>query len=123
MFLFFIAAACVGNAQNLPLHADFAVGMGREKVMSQFGEPVQVTRFHKKNDSVWGPIETYWATIPMGSTVVVWSYESRNETTKGRTELYFLNGADEVSAIGFSPDGAVYEANGTPPVTRPDHPH
>jgi len=108
-----IVAVSCSMASALPLHSDFRIGMNQADIRSQFGDPVQVTTFHKKNDSIWGAIETYWGTMPPGSTVVVWSYESESQTGKGRTELYFLNGAVEVSGIGFSPEGVVYESNGT----------
>ena len=74
---------------------------------------MQVTTFHKKDPVIWGEIETYWATLPNGAIVDVWSYESQNQTGKGRTELYFLDGSTDVSGMGFSPKGAVYESSGT----------
>ena len=107
LVLFFVAAA-YGQTAKLPLHSDFAIGMSQEYIRSHFGEPIQVSAFHKKNESIWGPIESYWSTLPLGSTVVMWSYESENQGVKGRTELYFLNGEVKVSGIGFSPKGVVY---------------
>jgi hypothetical protein len=112
LLLTIVAVGCVKDP-SLPLHTDFRTGMSQADIRSQFGEPVQVTTFRKKDEAIWGEIENYWATLPIGSTVVVWSYESENQMGAGRTELYFLDGSVEASGMGFSPKGVVYESNGT----------
>lgn len=107
-----VAVGCTKNSR-LPMHSDFHAGMNQSNIRSQFGEPVQITTFIKRDEAIWGAIETYWSGLPVGSTVEAWSYESESPMGKGHTELYFLNGASEVSGIGFSPKGVVYESNGT----------
>jgi hypothetical protein len=97
----------------VPSVSEFRVGLNQSRLLAQFGEPVQKSTFHKEDEGIWGEIETYWSTLPIGSTVDVWAYESRNQDGKGRTELYFLDGSTEVSEIGFSPKGVVYESDGT----------
>jgi hypothetical protein len=105
-------SGCAGEPA-LPNSSDFQIGMNQIQLQAQFGEPAQKATFHKEDERIWGEIENYWATLPIGSTVEVWSYESESQMGKGRTELYFLDGSAEVSEMGFSPEGVVYESNGT----------
>ena len=96
-------------------HSDFAVGMTRAAVRARFGPPEQTQEMVKANDHVWGPIESFWARVPMGGKVEIWSYRSKQwpngrsaDATDGSTELYFVNGSDTVDGIGFAVEGAVY---------------
>ena len=89
------AALMAGCGQSVPAHQDFATGMTRSEISSRFGVPRGMRSVRKTEEAIWGPIETYWATVPMGSTVEAWIYQSRDETSgePGTTELYFLDGA------------------------------
>lgn len=75
MLLLFIAVAGRSQAQDLPAHSDFAIGMSQEYILSRFGQPLRISTFHKQNESIRGPIESYWATLPLGSAVVLWSLQ------------------------------------------------
>ncbi len=107
MFILFIGTAC-SAPPSLPSHADFAIGMNQKDIRSQFGEPIKIESFSKTNNHIFGAIKSYWSTIPVGSTVVVWTYKSENQRGKGNTELYFLNDELKVSGIGFAPEGVIY---------------
>jgi hypothetical protein len=104
-----------------PRHADFEVGMSRQLVRERFGEPLRSQVMHKRDDAIWGPIEDFWSEVPLGATVEIWTYRTSHETVAGSdrlepgtTELYFVDGALEVSGMGFAPEGAVYEAGPGP---------
>jgi hypothetical protein len=113
-----VAAGCALFACNgLPGHEEFAIGMDRSAVRERFGEPLRSHEMRKTDDAVWGPIEDFWSRVPMGSAVEIWSYPTTHEWAEGSgqrdtgiTELYFVDGSDEVAARGFAPGGVVYEA-------------
>ena len=108
--------ACGDDA--LPPHADFRAGMRREEVRQRFGEPLRLRELRKTGAPVWGPIEDFWSRVPAGGRVEVWHYRSLHvleveggAPVAGTTELYFLDGAAEVTGLGFAPDGVVYETD------------
>ena len=102
-----------GEPPTVPAHSDFNIGASREQVLRKHGEPPQTTVFHKTDDRIWGAIETFWPTVPKGSSVEVWSYPSQHASMgNGDTELYYVDGSALVTGLGFSPEGVVYESNG-----------
>lgn len=92
------------GCESGPQLSDFRVGMSRHEVVAQFGEPQGRQSLVKSNPSIWGPIETFWATVPQGARVEIWSYP----VAEGTVELYFVEGSPDVQGIGFGPTGAVY---------------
>jgi hypothetical protein len=100
---------------SAPDHADFSIGMSRPEVVERFGEPDHTQTLRKTDASIWGAIESFWAEVPMGSEVEVWSYSTRMEAAGGdgsaTTELYFVDGSYTVQGIGFAPRGAVFESD------------
>ena len=97
---------------TLPSHTEFQIGASRAEVRREFGTPDRIASLHKRDDSIWGAIESFWDTVPTGSTVEVWSYRSENPGMgEGQTELYFIDNSKTVDGIGFSPEGVVYESS------------
>jgi hypothetical protein len=108
-------ALLLGCAETtrIPAYSDFKIGAFREQVLAEYGEPKQTTVFHKTDDRIWGAIETFWLTVPMGSSVEVWSYPSQHSSMgQGNTELYYVDYSATVNGLGFSPKGVVYESSG-----------
>jgi hypothetical protein len=113
-----ITAVCItlllgcAETTRIPAHSDFKIGASREQVLREYGEPRQITEFHKTGNQIWGAIETFWLKVPMGSSVEVWSYPSQQSIGHGDTELYFIDDSAMVNGVGFSPKGVIYESNG-----------
>jgi hypothetical protein len=103
---------------SAPDHAEFTVGMSRAGVIERFGEPDRKQVLRKSDELIWGAIESFWAEVPTGSEVEIWSYSARVELvgddgsafSNGTTELYFVDGSDRVRGVGFAPEGAVFES-------------
>jgi len=92
--------ACESARQS----SDFEVGMSREQLVETFGEPHERKTLVKSDASIWGPIETFWSKVPLGSRVEIWSYR----VDGGSAELYFVDGATRVQGTGFAADGVIY---------------
>lgn len=84
----------------------FETGMSRDEVVARFGEPRRQTAIRKTEAPIWGAIESFWDTAPMGSLIEIWEYPAQG----GTVELYFVDGSDTVRGTGFAPEGAVFEA-------------
>lgn len=118
-FLLVVSVILVACDPQVPDHSQFAIGMTRAEIRSEFGNPQRTQVLTKTGDQIWGPIEDYWPQVPQGATVEIWSYDSRmtfsdddNEFEQpGQTQLYFINDSNEVSGIGFHIEGAVYEGS------------
>ena len=87
-----------------PHTSDFRIGMARQTIITSFGEPDQRQSLVKSGSGIFGPIETFWSSVPEGATIEIWSYQ----VSDGMVELYFVNGSAEVQGTGFAPTGAVY---------------
>jgi len=103
------------DPESGPDHAAFEVGMERATILATFGPPDHEQTMIKQSEAIWGPIEDFWPQVPNGAKVEIWSYESlarlvegSDETTRGSTELYFVDDSATVQGIGFAPDGVVY---------------
>jgi hypothetical protein len=97
----------------LPLHSEFKIGASKVNIRREFGNPNRTQSLYKRGDGIWGEIETFWGTVPLGSTVEVWFYRSENlPMGAGHTELYFIDNSKKVNGRGFSPKGVVYETGG-----------
>lgn len=118
----FLVAVCA--TLSLPCgrtidHAEFALGMPRAEIVERFGEPNRKQILRKADEHIWGAIETFWAQVPLGGEVEIWHYDTQVEVVgadgstspEGTTELYFVDGSDTVSGIGFAPRGAVFESD------------
>jgi hypothetical protein len=115
--VFAIAAGLLLACQDLPAHESFAVGASRGALLERYGEPERKTQLRKVDDRIWGPIEEFWPRVPVGSSVEVWQYRTTAELeagssrrTPGTTEIYFVDGSEQVSGLGFAPEGVVYES-------------
>jgi hypothetical protein len=102
--LLILAASVVLACSNSPQPSDFNVGATRQQVLESFGAPSLRQTYSKRDDAIWGPIEDFWARIPLNSTVEVWSYQVNG----GTVELYFVDESERVQGKGFAPEGVVY---------------
>lgn len=84
--------------------------MTRADVTARFGEPERTEALTKSDESIWGPVESFWSEVPMGSDIEIWAFRSSRNGRPGQTELYFVDHADAVGGIGFYDEGAVYES-------------
>lgn len=100
--VFFLPLACTTPSGE----AAFEVGMSREAVVERFGAPQRHTSIRKTDEPIWGAIEDFWETVPVGSLIEIWYYAVEG----GTVELYFVDGAEAVGGKAFAPEGAVYEA-------------
>lgn len=103
--------------EEMPRHESFSVGMTRAAILEQHGDPLRSSKLRKQDERIWGAIETFWGRVPLGSAVEIWTYSTTAEweggsgrRTAGTTELYFVDGSDVVSGLGFAPEGVVYES-------------
>lgn len=101
--LAFVSSGCSGNAGL----ADFPVGASRTEILEAHGPPAQRQVLAKRSEAVWGPIEDFWQSVPMGSPVEIWTYPVEG----GSVELYFVGDSDAVQGKGFAPEGAVFEGS------------
>lgn len=99
-----VAALALAACSPAPRPSDFRVGMTREEVVAEFGEPDARRSLVKSSPAIWGPIETFWSGVPSGARVEIWSYAARG----GTVELYFVDGSSRVRGTGFAPEGAVF---------------
>ncbi len=102
--LFILAVSVVLACSNSPRPGDFQVGATRQQVLESFGAPSLRQTYSKQDDAIWGPIEDFWARVPLNSTVEVWSYQVKG----GTVELYFVDESERVQGKGFAPEGVVY---------------
>jgi len=94
--------------------------MTRDEVLEKFGKPERSQVMTKSGEAIWGPIEEYWAEIPLGAKVEIWGFKSEitmeapegNYKQAGQTELYFVSDSDKINGLGFYIEGAVYEGSG-----------
>ena len=102
-------ASCAPTA---PRQAELTVGMTRADVLSVRGDPVRQSTLKKQSEPIWGPIESFWSGVPMGSTVEIWAYDTEpGEGGEARQiELYFVDDSDRVAGIGLHVEGVAYEA-------------
>ena len=119
IILFLFIATWTSCGADVPHHEEFAVGMNRADVSARFGEPDRTQSFTKSRNHIWGPIEEFWSSVPLGATVEIWAFRSiltmespeGSSEQPGQTELYFVSDSHTVDGIGFYIEGAVYEGN------------
>lgn len=104
LVLFILAVSVVLACSNSPRPGDFKVGATRQQVLDSFGVPSLRQTYSKQHDAIWGPIEDFWARVPLNSNVEVWSYQVEG----GTLELYFVDESERVQGKGFAPEGVVY---------------
>lgn len=117
--LVFVTILVVSCAEPIPNHSQFSVGMTRDEVLEKFGKPERSQVMTKSGEAIWGPIEEYWAEIPLGAKVEIWGFKSEitmeapegNYKQDGQTELYFVSDSDKINGLGFYIKGAVYEGS------------
>lgn len=86
---------------------DFRVGATRAEVLASHGDPERRQTLRKVDESVLGPIEDFWPSVPDGNTVEIWAYPVEG----GTIELYFVDDSEHVKGKGFAPSGAVFEGS------------
>ena len=96
--------ACQVFSSHQPNREQFLAGMTKQQLLSGFGEPSQKHTTIKNTEHIWGPIESLWYKVPMGTKIETWSYKAKG----GLVELYFLDDSPVVSDTGFAAEGAVY---------------
>lgn len=108
-----------GCSEPLPNHLDFNVGISQQELKTAFGPPTKIQSITKHDGPIWGPIESIWDDVPLGSQITLWSYQSEApifgafEQT-GETQLYFVDSSTVVDGVAFRILEAVYE-------NSPDH--
>ena len=98
------AAGLFATCRSLPDPSEFHPGMLRADLVTRFGQPVRTEILTKRSEHIFGPVETFWSTMPMGFSVEIWSFEARG----GWAEVYFLDGAEAAGGTGFHDEDAVY---------------
>jgi hypothetical protein len=78
--LLILAVSVVLACSNGPRPGDFKVGATRQQVLESFGAPSLRQTYSKQDDAIWGPIEDFWARVPLNSSVEVWSYQVEGGT-------------------------------------------
>lgn len=107
--LFIAPALLTGCKQPRKLsRSQIKRGEAKSALVKQFGEPAQKDAIVKSSEPIWGPAESFWEEIPMGTRLEIWKYGFPD----GMLELYFLNDDDKVGFIAFTPKGVVYEKSG-----------
>lgn len=99
------ATILAGCSESSQMSRQVEVGYTKFEVTKILGTPDESSRFQKTQEHVWGPEESFWYDIPMGTRLEVWRYKSEG----GLLNLYFLNNDSVVSYKAFAPDGVVYE--------------
>jgi hypothetical protein len=88
-----------------PSPSEFRVGATRGEILVAHGRPEREQKLEKTGDAIWGAIEGFWQSVPVGSSVEIWAYRVKD----GTVELYFVDGSERVQGRGFAPAGAVFE--------------
>lgn len=53
-------------------------GTSKQRVLESFGDPDRRVEILNDGQAVWGPIESFWPEVPLGSRVEIWSYRVEN---------------------------------------------
>lgn len=101
----FVAIITVGCNESSQMARQVEIGYTKLEVTKILGTPDESSRFQKTEEHVWGPEESFWYDIPMGTRIEVWRYKSEG----GLLNLYFLDNDAVVSYKAFAPEGVVYE--------------
>jgi hypothetical protein len=83
------------------------VGQSKEEIQLELGSPDEINTYLKASEHIWGPDESFWSEIPMGTTIEVWRYQGES----GQLNLYFLRDRSSLSYKAFAPTGVVYESS------------
>jgi len=118
-FFILLTLVVVSCSESIPDHGQFSVGMTRDEVLERFGKPQRTQVMTKSGEGIWGPIEKYWAEIPLGAKVEIWGFNSEITmeapegayNQAGQTELYFVNDSNNINGLGFYIKGVVYEGS------------
>lgn len=103
LFLFFSSiSGCVKHYSEVK--EKIKKGQSRQTIIELLGKPLEKKIIVKSNKFIWGPEESFWDKIPMGSRLEVWKYAFSD----GLLNLYFLNEAEQLEYIAFAPKGVIY---------------
>ena len=93
-------------AGDAPLAAEITIEVGesRDALTSRLGKPAERLEWVKQDEGIFGPIETFWADVPLGATVEIWRFPAEG----GMIEAYFVDGSNLVQGTAFAPDDVVY---------------
>lgn len=85
-------------------HRRIKIGMHKEQVIEELGQPASKQEFVKSDNPVWGVIEDWWTDLSNGDKIEIWSYTR----SKGTDSVYFLNGSEKVWHTSFVKKGVVF---------------
>jgi hypothetical protein len=71
-----VLTAPLTTCSSEPQADEFTVGMSKSTVLERFGEPTRNERLVKRTEIIFGPIESFWASIKIGDMVEIWNYKS-----------------------------------------------
>jgi hypothetical protein len=83
------------------------IGQSKEEIINAIGNPYKIDFIIKTTEHVWGPEESFWSKIPMGTKLEVWRYKNKD----GQLNLYFKDSSNNLSYKAFAPSGVVYESS------------
>lgn len=101
----FLTLILTGCGESSQMARQIEVGYTKFEVTKVLGTPDETSRYQKTEEQIWGPEESFWSDIPMGTRLEVWRYKSDG----GSLNLYFLDNESVVSYKAFAPEGVVYE--------------
>jgi hypothetical protein len=88
-----------------PSSEELRIGATRTVILETHGSPQRKQLLSKSDEPIWGAIEEFWESVPVGSSIEIWAYPVEG----GTLELYFVDHSEQVQGTGFAPTGAVFE--------------
>ena len=93
-----LLAGCNGESSvKTDSCARIRIGMTKEQVVSELGQPPAKQQFVKTGQPVWGVIEGWLSDLQNGDKIEIWNYTR----SKGTFSVYFLNNSDKVWHTSF----------------------
>ena len=80
------------------------IGETRSSITARLGEPAERMSWTKQDEAIFGPIESFWAEVPLGATIEIWRFPVEDAWL----EAYFVDGSDTVQGTTIAPKDAVY---------------
>ena len=80
------------------------IGETRSSITARLGEPAERMSWTKHDKTIFGPIESFWAEVPLDATIEIWRFPLEDAWL----EAYFVGGSDTVNGTAVAPKDAVY---------------
>jgi hypothetical protein len=96
-----LLAGCKGESESLvrtDSDSEIRIGMTREQVVKESGQPTAKQEYVKSDEPVWGVIEGWISDLENGDKIEIWDYRR----SKGTFSVYFLNDSEEVWHTSFA---------------------